>query len=74
MEIKDLSYEEAYNKLESILDKVEKEDLSLKESIELFKNANELYLHCQKLLDSAEGEVKLILDGKEEDFDLSTEV
>lgn len=69
MDITKLSYEEAYEKLEKILEAMEKEKLSLEDSIEKFNLANNLYKHCENLLTKAEGRVKVIMeDGLEEDF------
>lgn len=71
MKIDELSYEEAQKKLKELLEEMENEELTLKKSIEKFKNANELYEHCNFLLNKAEGEIKIILDdNKEEDFSL----
>lgn len=71
MKIEELSYEEARNKLKELLEEMENEDLTLQNSIEKFKIANELYEHCNYLLNKAEGEVKIILNkNKEEDYSL----
>lgn len=66
---KKMTYEEAYAELEMILSKMEKGNLSLEESMDSFKKANDLYKHCETLLTKAEGEIKIILDSDmEEDF------
>ncbi len=71
MKIEELSYEDAQKKLKELLEEMENEELTLKKSIEKFKIANELYEHCNYLLNKAEGEIKIILDdNKEEDFSL----
>lgn len=73
MKIDELSYEEAQKKLKDLLDKMENEELTLENSIKKFKIANQLYQHCNDLLNKAEGEVRIILDNdekKEEDFSL----
>ncbi len=64
---KKITYEEAYAKLEEILSNMEKGELSLNDSMESFKEANELYKYCEELLGKAEGEVKIILENDLED-------
>ncbi len=69
----ELSYEEAYKEMEDILEELDKEDLTLGDSVEKFKKAMALYNHCNDLITKAEGQVKILLEeekGKlsEEDF------
>ncbi len=72
--IDELSFEEAYGKLEETLQKMEGEDVSLEESLKLFKNGVNLYKRCKKLIASAELTVKDVLkelegeDGEDEPF------
>lgn len=61
MENNKLSYEEAFEELESIIGKLGKDEIELSESVELFKKGVELYKYCNKLLSNAEDEVKLLL-------------
>ena len=49
-----LTYEEAYNKLESILETLESKSTSLDESLSLYEEGIKLYKHCNKLLDNAQ--------------------
>lgn len=70
-----LSYEEAVEELEEILNKLESGELSLKDSLENFKRGIELYNYCNEILRNIEGEVKILLEDengnlKEEVFDL----
>lgn len=67
----DLTYEEALDKLNEILEELEKNDSSLDKSIEKFKKGIKLYNYCNNLLSKAEGEVKLLL---KDDFEEITEV
>lgn len=66
MENKDLSYEEALEELERIVVDLEKDELSLEDSVNTFKRGVELYKYCNKLLANAEGEVKLLLDDSDD--------
>nr|WP_300004451.1 exodeoxyribonuclease VII small subunit [Tissierella sp.] len=73
MKDKELSYEEAVEGLEDIVNKLEEDKSSLSDSIELFKKGVELYKYSNNLLSKAEGEVKILLDDSndsiiEEDF------
>ena len=70
-----LSYEEAIEELEQILETLEEGNLSLKDSMEKFKRGVELYNYCNEILKDVEGEVKVLLKDQngnmnEEVFDL----
>jgi exodeoxyribonuclease VII small subunit len=49
-----LSYEEAYEQLEQILDAIESGDLPLEEALSLYERGAMLAAHCTRLLDEAE--------------------
>lgn len=69
-----LTYEEAYNKLESILERLESKSTSLDESLSLYEDGIKLYKHCNKLLESAELKIsKFSQLGIEEDFNIMEE-
>lgn len=74
-----LSYEEALMELELVIEKLERNECSLNESIETFKKGVELYKHCNNLLSNAEGEVKILLKDSEDSlaelnfFEVNTE-
>jgi len=55
---KDISFEEALEKLAQINEKLESEDISLDESVKLFKEGLELSRFCQKKLDEAKLEIE----------------
>ncbi len=55
------SLEESIKKLESIVEKLEKGDLSLEESLKLFEEGVALSATCKKELDSAEGKVQMLI-------------
>jgi len=60
--IEDLSYEETMEKITNITAYLEKDDLSLDESIEAFAYGVKLSNHAKKLLNSAEDKIKKVLD------------
>ena len=67
------TFEESMARLEQIVRAMERGDVALEESLKLFQEGTELVRNCQKLLDDAKLQVKMIRtapDGNpvEEDF------
>lgn len=67
------TFEESMMRLEQIVRAMERGDAALEESLKLFQEGTELVNSCQKMLDEAKLQVKMImtaLDGSpvEEDF------
>ncbi len=67
------TFEESMGRLEQIVRAMERGDVALEESLKLFQEGTELVRNCQKLLDEAQLQVKMIMtapDGSpvEEDF------
>lgn len=56
------SYEQAYLKLEKLVDDLESDDCSLEESLKKYEEAISLYKHCSKILNDYEGKVKTLID------------
>ncbi len=54
-------FEECLQKLESIVDELEKGNLPLEQSLRLFEQGVELSNNCRKELDEAEGKVEILL-------------
>jgi exodeoxyribonuclease VII small subunit len=65
------SFEESLKKLESIVDRLEKGDLALEESLKLFEEGVGLSAACKKELDEAEGKVQTLI--KQRDGSLKAE-
>ena len=65
------SFEESIKKLETIVDQLEKGDLSLEDSLKLFEEGVGLSAACKKELDEAEGKVQILI--KKRDGSLKTE-
>ena len=57
---KDIKFEEAIEKLSEINNKLESEDITLDESVKLFKEGIELSKFCQSKLDEAKLEIEKI--------------
>lgn len=52
--INDLSFENAFAELETIVAQLESGELALEDSVTLFERGRQLSAHCQSLLDKAE--------------------
>lgn len=65
-----LTYEEAFKKLETIVEQLQDENLALDNAINLFKEGILLQQHCNALLKDAETKVAQVLNetGELEDF------
>ena len=57
---KEMKFEEELNKLAEINEKLSAEDISLEDSVKLFKEGVELTKLCQKKLDDAKQEIEQI--------------
>lgn len=68
-----LSFEDALSELESLVETMEKGDLSLEESLQSFERGVELTRTCQKALKEAEQKVEILTantpDAELESFD-----
>ena len=65
------TFEASLKKLETIVDQLEKGDLSLEESLKLFEQGVALSAACKQELDAAEGKVQMLI--KQRDGSLKTE-
>ncbi len=75
---KEIKFEDSINRLEEIVEKMESEELSLEESINIFKEGMDLVANCNAKLDEAEKKISIIMEGKnnvtkEEKFSLQEE-
>lgn len=67
MKIDDLSFEEALSKLEEVVRDLEKEDISLEDSMAKFESGIKLSSHCLRKLNEAEEKIEELTrseDGK----------
>jgi len=62
-DISQLSFEEAFEELESIVEKLESGDLTLENSVKFYERGRLLSDHCQKVLDEAELRVNRLTEG-----------
>ena len=70
-EDREMQFEEAFKRLEAIVENLESGDLSLEESMKLFEEGIGLTEACKSRLEDAEQKIKLLL--KDSDGKLSLE-
>ena len=58
------TFESAMKRLEEISDLMDRGDLGLDDTIKLFKEGTELSKMCKSMLDEAEHEVKMLVEGE----------
>ena len=64
------NFEEQLGELEDIVKKLESDSVSLDETLALFEQGVKLAKSCQKTLETAERQVKVLMsDGSEKDFE-----
>lgn len=72
MSKKDVNFEELIEKLEEITNKLEKEQLSLDESVKLFEEGMQISKECNSKLEDAEKRITILINQnneiKEENF------
>ena len=61
----DLSFEELMEKLEEITTKLEKEQISLDDSVKLFEEGMNISKECNKKLEEAEKRITMLVETKE---------
>ncbi len=66
--LKEIDFESAMIDLESLIDKMEQDDLSLEESLTNFEKGISLLRICHSSLNNAEQRIKILTQGIEEDF------
>jgi len=63
-------FEEAYNQLKELVEKLENSETDLEESLKLFEEGMQLIDFCNKKLEDAENKFKKLLRNDEGDFKL----
>jgi exodeoxyribonuclease VII small subunit len=58
------NFEEHLTQLEKVVEKLERGDLSLDESVRLFEDGMKLSSACKKELEQAEGRIQVLVEGK----------
>lgn len=65
MKEKNFSFEEAYERLEQILEKMNGEQVALEESLKLYEEADQLIASCNQKLSQAEAKIEILMKNKE---------
>ena len=69
--MENMTFEQALNRLEEIVQLLEKDTTSLDQSVDLFQEGIQLSIYCSKKINNVEDKVaKILLNGKIEDFDV----
>lgn len=68
MKEKQKSFEEAFARLEAILDLINEGKLNLEESLELFEEGNELISTCDRHLNTAQQKIEKLVKDKKGDL------
>lgn len=61
-----IAFEDALKELEALVEKMERGDLSLEESLQHFERGVALTRHCQQALQEAEQKVEILLEKGEQ--------
>lgn len=67
-----LNFESGINRLEQIVIKLEEKEISLESALTLFREGMELVQYCNGLLDKAEQQMELLLEGPEGQIKVET--
>lgn len=59
-EIEKLTLEEAFDKIDNLMDEMSEDDIALDKSFELYKEGMELLKHCSEKIDLVEKQVQMI--------------
>lgn len=63
--MKELSFEQAFHRLEEILERMNASEVSLEESLKLFEEANGLLILSQKRLQDAEKRIEVLVRSRQ---------
>lgn len=66
----EINFEKSMEDLEKIAKELEKDDLSLDESIKKFEEGMNLSKNCKEILDNAEKKITILIDDNEKDFEV----
>ena len=67
----ELTFEQAMQKLESIANELENDNLDLDTSVKQFEEGMKLSQKCNKILEEAEKKITILVNGEEKDFDVN---
>ncbi len=65
-----MMFEQAYERLEKILERISSESILLEEALQLYEEADELIQTCQRQLTAAEQKIEILLKNRENTLSL----
>jgi exodeoxyribonuclease VII small subunit len=68
-----MTFEQAYERLEQILEKMNSESVSLDDALSLYEEADQLIASCQKRLSDSEAKIEVLLKNREGALSLNQE-
>lgn len=68
--MENVKFEDALQKLENIVDRLESGELELEEAINIFEEGINLSLYCQQELKKAEGRIRQLVKNLNDEFEL----
>ena len=68
MDQKELNYEEAFDRLENILNQMNENQMSLDKSLSNYEEADQLIQKCQKMLKGAERKVETLIKNRDQEL------
>lgn len=66
-------FEESIKELEKIVESLERGDIGLEESLDLFEKGIKLSKACNEMLDKAEKKVSVLINGEKQNFAVEEE-
>ncbi len=67
-----IQFEEAFTRLEEILEKMNSGTVTLDNSLKLYEEADTLLIHCQKKLNEAEKKIETLIKNREGELEIDT--
>lgn len=72
-QVKEISFEASFLRLEEILEKLNASTVSLDESLKLFEEADKLIVTCSKKLTEAERKIEILIKNRSGDLTLGSD-
>ena len=66
----EMSFEEGIGKLEKIVRELEQKEVPLEEELNFFRQGIEMVQHCNSLLDRAEKQMEILLEGPDGELEI----
>ncbi|HVJ47875.1 exodeoxyribonuclease VII small subunit [Desulfitobacterium sp.] len=67
---KEIAFEEGIGQIEQIVRELEQKEVPLEEALKLFRQGIEMVQHCNHLLDHAEKQMEILLEGPDGELEV----